>query len=53
MCEHCGQKLEIGRVREKPDGKNKGLREADDARHCGFCKMNFPCCAKGLHGVVR
>jgi hypothetical protein len=50
MCEHCGQKLEPGKLRTAP-GKS-GLQAKDDTRHCGFCKFNFACCMQGLHGEV-
>jgi hypothetical protein len=53
ICEHCGQKLELGRVRKNPNPKRESEKAADDERHCGFCKMNFTCCSQGLHGRVR
>ena len=51
MCEHCGQPLEVGRLRTKPDVKTL-VQAKDTKRHCGFCRMNFSCCLQGLHGEV-
>ena len=50
LCEHCNMVLEPGKMRSRADQPAKKAK--DDKRFCGFCKVNYACCASGLHGEV-
>lgn len=49
-CEHCGQPLQIGKMRHRSDYPNQ--KSTDNTRFCGFCRLNYACCGQGLHGEV-